>query len=97
MLAKYAQDQDLLNKPGWRFLCCTAKCIHFANAALNATHHHSDPCQTRNKFSVQVPKSYQDAMHLDKDNGNTLWADAICLEMDQIMDYRVFQDLGHNA
>jgi hypothetical protein len=29
------------------------------------------------KFGIEVPKTIKDAFHLDRKNGNTLWADAI--------------------
>ena len=31
---------------------------------------------------------------LDKDNGNTFWADAIRRELDQLFSYKTFRDLG---
>ena len=33
------------------------------------------------KFGIRIPKSYQEAVELDRDNGNTLWQDAISKEM----------------
>ena len=33
------------------------------------------------KFGVMIPSSVQEALELDKQNGNTLWADAIEKEM----------------
>jgi hypothetical protein len=33
------------------------------------------------KFGIEVPKSVADAMRLDTENGNTLWFDAIALEI----------------
>ena len=34
------------------------------------------------KFGIQVPYSVKHALQLDKENGNTLWKDAIQKEMD---------------
>ena len=39
------------------------------------------------QFGVQVPRSYKEALKLDKANGNTLWQDAIQKELDQIIAY----------
>jgi hypothetical protein len=36
------------------------------------------------KFGIEVPKSIDDALELDKKNGNTLWADAIAKEMKNV-------------
>jgi hypothetical protein len=33
------------------------------------------------KFGIEVPKSVKDAMRLDAENGNTLWMDAVALEI----------------
>ena len=46
------------------------------------------------KFGFQVPRNYAEAMELDKQNGNTLWLDAIDKELKQIADYKTFNDLG---
>ena len=42
----------------------------------------------------KVPKDYNDAMRLDKENGNTHWQDAMDLELTQIHEYKVFKDTG---
>ena len=36
------------------------------------------------KFGIEVPKSVKDAIRIDQDNGNTLWQDAIALEMKNV-------------
>jgi hypothetical protein len=33
------------------------------------------------KFGIAIPRNVDKAMRLDKENGNTLWADAIAKEM----------------
>ena len=33
------------------------------------------------KFGIQIPKSIEEAKHLDQENGDTLWWEAICNEM----------------
>ncbi|MCP4459790.1 MAG: hypothetical protein GY816_17465, partial [Cytophagales bacterium] len=33
------------------------------------------------KYGIEIPKSVEDAKHIDKANGNTLWWEAICKEM----------------
>ena len=43
------------------------------------------------KFGVQVPSSVRQALQLDKENGNTLWADAIQKEMDCLNKHSVFK------
>ena len=93
-LAKYAKENDLLSKPGWKFLCKTAKRQRFLNVALNAIKRRHDPTQIGYKFGVRLPRNYAEALRLDKDSGNTLWHDAVRTELDQINDYDTFCDMG---
>ena len=53
-----------------------------------------DPTQVRYKFGVRVPCTYEEAISLDKGNGNTLWQDGVRCELDQIFSYQTFCDLG---
>ena len=46
------------------------------------------------QFGFLIPKDYKQALQLDEQNGNSKWYDATKLEMDQINEYRVFQDHG---
>ena len=36
------------------------------------------------KFGIKIPKSVEEAKRLDRENGDTLWWDAICLEMKNV-------------
>ena len=85
-MAKFAMEHDVLNKPGWHFLRRTAKRLRFLNVAVHAAKCHFDPHQIQYKFGVRIPHNYQESLQLDKENGNSLWAEAVCLEMEQ-MDY----------
>jgi hypothetical protein len=38
------------------------------------------------KFGVEIPCDYLNAKRLDKENGNTLWMDATCLELTQLFE-----------
>ncbi len=42
------------------------------------------------QFGIRVPCSYQEAIAIDKANGNNLWQEAIQRELDQIMEYNTF-------
>jgi hypothetical protein len=48
----------------------------------------------RYKYGFEVPKTYEQALRLDKRNGNTLWGTV--LELTQIDDYVTFIDKGHH-
>ena len=46
------------------------------------------------QFGFKVPRNYKQAMELDLENGNTLWQDAMALELAQIQEYETFIDKG---
>ena len=48
--------------------------------------------QVRRSAVFLIPKDYKEALQLDEQNGNSKWYDATKLEMDQINEYKVFQD-----
>ena len=41
--------------------------------------------QRTHKFGIRIPKTVQEAIELDRKNGNTLWWDAICKEMRNVL------------
>ena len=92
-LVCYAYD-GLLNEPGWKFLRRNAKRQRFLNAIINSVKRRNDPNQVKYKFGVCVPRTFSEAMLLDKENGNTFWADAVRRELDQLFSYKKFRDLG---
>ena len=46
------------------------------------------------KFGVLVPRNVKEALEFDKANGNSKWHEAIKAEIDQLMDYETFMDMG---
>lgn len=79
-LATYACEKQLDHCTGWHWARKILKSTkHFAPAvklmsgqAKHATHY---------KFGIQVPRNKREALQLDKENGNTLWQDAITTEI----------------
>ena len=61
---------------------------------MNAINRRNDANQVRYKFGVRVPRTYGEAMTLDKENGNNLSGDATRRELEQIFSYKSFHDLG---
>jgi hypothetical protein len=41
--------------------------------------------QRTHKYGIRIPKSVEEAFAIDKANGNTLWWDAICKEMKNVL------------
>jgi hypothetical protein len=92
--AKYAQDNNLLDVPGWKSLKRIAsRTIKFARMQrqykLERERH--GPCY---KFGILLPISRKDAIKIDEANQNTKWQDSLTLEMTQIDDYDTFKDTG---
>jgi len=96
-LAAYAKAHDLLEVPGWKFLRRIARRAHVLRRMLNQARMSSRRNAVRYKFGVQVPRSISEAHRLDKENGNNLWAEAIQLEISQLLDYATYDDRGHGG
>ena len=45
-------------------------------------------------YGYEVPFDYNDAVRLDRINGNTKWQDCTALEMSQLDEYSTFTDYG---
>ena len=56
------------------------------------TNNHQKATAVQYKFGVRIPRTVKEAYALDKENGNTFWADAIKLELAQLFDYKTFED-----
>ena len=87
-LAKYANDNDLTNVPGWkwarRLTKNPKKFIRMAKIFATQAKRHG----TKYKHGVKVPKNYNEAVKFDQENGNSLWQDAVKREMGQILDLK---------
>ena len=92
--AVYAKKHDLLNTTGWKHLKRYAKTSKRLIRAVKQSRIRQVRASARYQHGFQVPEDYNDAMRLDKENGNTHWQDAMDLELTQIHEYKVFKDTG---
>ena len=92
--AVYAKKHDLLDTTGWKHLKRYAKTSKRLIRAVKQSWIRQVRASARYQHGFQVPKDYNDAMRLDKENGNTHWQDAMDLELTQIHEYKVFKDTG---
>ena len=92
--AVYARKHDLLDTTGWKHLKRYAKTSKRLIRAVKQSRIRQVRASARYQHGFQVPKDYNDAMRLDKENGNTHWQDAMDLELTQIHEYKVFKDTG---
>eukprot|EP00957_Ditylum_brightwellii_P181572 13830723-Ditylum_brightwellii.AAC.1 len=49
------------------------------------------PRTTVYKYGVEVPRNVKHALELDKQNGNTMWQDAMALEVDALQEMECFE------
>ena len=92
--AVYAKKHDLLDTTGWKHLKRYAKTSKRLIRAVKQSRIHQVRASARYQHGFQVPKDYNDAIRLDKENSNTQWQDAMDLELTQIHEYKVFKDTG---
>ena len=92
--AVYAKKHDLLDTTGWKHLQRCAKTSKRLIRAVKQSRTRQVRASARYQHGFQVPKDYNDAMRLDKKNGNTHWQDPMDLELTQIHEYTVFKDTG---
>ena len=92
--AVYAKKHDLLDTTGSKHLKRYAKTSKRLIRAVKQSRIRQVRASARYQHGFQVPRDYNDAMRLDKENGNTHWQDAMDLELTQIHEYKVFRDTG---
>jgi len=92
--ASYAREHNLINQKGWKWAkkirVDARKLIQIAKRIYSAKR-----TSDLFKFGIQVPQSVDEALPIDKANGNTLWKDAIEKELGQILEYETFKILPH--
>ena len=92
--AVYAKKHDLLDTTGWKHLKRYAKTSKRLIRAVKQSRIHQVRASARYQHGFQVPKDYNDAIRLDKENSNTHWQDAMDLELTQIHEYKDFKGTG---
>ena len=92
--AVYAKKRDLLDTTGWNHPKRHAKISKRPIRAVKQSSIHQVRASARYQHGFQVPKDYNDAISLDKENSNTHWQDEMDLELTQIHEYKVFKDTG---
>ena len=92
--AEYAKKHDLLHLDGSKRLKHIAKNQKQLTRAINQSKIRQVRRSAVYQFGFLIPKDYKQALQLDEQNDNSKWYDATKLEMDQINEYKVFQDHG---
>ena len=89
--AAYAKESDLLALEGW----CRFRSLARKDKVLARAIKQSKIRQVRRSqiymFGYLIPRNYMEAMQFDSENKNSKWYDAIKLEMESMLEYKVFK------
>ena len=98
-LAQYAKKHNLIGKKGWRNnrLKKLVRRVKMLKRSIKKAKLHSLRVKPRCKFGVLAPRNCEQAIEIDAANGDTRWQDAISLELQQVIGYGTFRDLGKGA
>ena len=89
--AAYAKENDLLALEGWcRFRSLAKKDKVLARAIKQSKIRQVRRSQTY-MFGYLIPRNYMESMQFDSENKNSKWYDAIKLEMESMLEYKVFK------
>ena len=92
--ALYAKEHKLLNLDGWKRFRKLAKRAKTMMRLVNQAKLRSFRTTPVYMYGYQVPRNHEQAMELDRKNGNTKWRDSEILELSQVLDYGTFNDMG---
>ena len=95
--AIYAKEHGLLNLPGWKQFKSIARREKKFTRMVNQAKLKSYNRAPIFKNGFEVPRTYEQAVLLDKRNGNTKFQDAAALELQQMKEYETFKDHGHHT
>ena len=88
-VAEYAASNDLSSEPAfawWVKPTLRRRDVIIKSASRRIKRHM--------KFGITIPQSYEEAIRIDRENGNTLWQDAIKKEMSNVEVAFKFQEDG---
>ena len=80
-LSKYAIDNELLNKTGWKQLCCYVKKTNCMKRLLKSAKAKQRSSTVKINFGIKIPCNHKEAMNFDANNGNIKRKDAEILEL----------------
>ena len=89
--AAYAKENDVLALERWhRFRSLAKKDKGLAREIKQSKIRQVRSSQTY-MFGYLIPRNYMEAMQFDSENKNSKWYDAIKLEMESMLEYKVFK------
>jgi hypothetical protein len=92
--AEYAMRNELLDTPGWKRFRRLGKNHEKVGRMVNQAKMRSYRRDPFWKFGYLVPRTHEQAVEIDRKNGNTFWQDSEKLELSQLLEYNTFVDKG---
>ena len=89
--AAYAKEHDLLALEGWRRFRSLAKKGKVLARAIKQSKIRQVRRSQTYMFGYLIPRNYMEAMQFDSENKNSKWYDTIKLEMESMLEYKVFK------
>ena len=93
-VAKYAKEKGPLETKGWKKLKRLANRTIKLDRLIKQAKLRSFCTAPKYMYGFKIPSTYKEALAIDKENGDTKWADATALEMLQLREYYIFIDKG---
>ena len=89
--AAYAKENDLLALEGWHKFRSHAKKDKVLARAIKQSKIRQVRRSQTYMFGYLIPRNYMEAMQFDSENKKSKWYDAIKLEMESMLEYKVFK------
>ena len=88
-LASYVHNNNIQNEPA--FSWWTTYVLKKKNIILSKVK--SKYWERSHKFGIRIPKSIREAIEIDKENGDSMWTDAIAEEMNKVrIAFELYED-----
>ena len=89
--AAYAKENDLLALEEWHMFRSLAKKDKVLARAIKESKIRQVRRSQTYMFGYLIPRNYMEAMQFDSKNKNSKWYDAITLEMESMLEYKVLK------
>ena len=89
--AAYTKQHDLLALEGWYGFSSVAKKHKVLTRAIKQSKIRQVRKSQTYMFGYLIPRNYMEAMQFDTENKNSKWYDVIKLEMESMLEYKVFK------
>ena len=90
-LEEYAKERGIVDDPGWKWSRIFTKNPHVFIIMAKTIDSQTKLKSNKYKYDIKFTTGYVQVIELDKENGNTLWQDALEKEVGQIKYFNAFK------